>query len=302
MTMLSVIILTFNSADSVTRTVTAARQISDDIHVLDSLSTDSTVNICRSLGCIVTQRAFKNYADQRNWAIASLAPKYLWQLHIDADEELEPELIGRLSRLDLATTAYDGFIIGRKVVVFGRTLRFGGIAKTWHCRLFRAGKGHCEDRLYDQHFVCHGPVAVIDAFMLDHQESSLSDWTARHNRWSDLEAQEIAREVRPQDFEIAPRFDGNPIERKRYFKGIYYKMPSFLRAFAYFFYRYIVLLGFLDGKEGMIYHFLQSLWFRFLIDAKIYELRRKRSCQQGKARFGQVDADQHERGQGRQHD
>jgi glycosyltransferase involved in cell wall biosynthesis len=274
--MISVVVLTFNCEKSIGRTLRSLQPISDDIHVVDSFSTDRTLEICKEFGCLIVQHTFSTYADQRNWAIDTLELKYSWQLHVDADEELEPELIDRLRQLDLPATGNDGFIIGRKIVVLGRVLRFGGIAKTWHCRLFRNGKGRCEQRLYDQHFLCSGKIGVIDGFMRDHQEGSLSHWTIQHNRWSDLEVAEIVGNADEGALnQVSPRLRGNRIERKRLYKKTYYRLPLFIRAFAYFFFRYIVLLGFLDGVEGLIFHVLQAFWFRFLIDAKIYEIKYK---------------------------
>lgn len=281
MSPISVIILTFNSTASIARTLDSARQVSDDIHIVDSFSQDDTLDICRAYGCKIVQHPFENYAAQRNWAIDTLQLAYPWQLHLDADEELEPALIETLRRGKWVEEGRDGFILGRKIVVFGRVLRFGGLAKTWHCRLFRTGMGRCEDRLYDQHFLCSGTVGVIEAFLRDHQEGGLSEWTIRHNKWSDLEAAEVAHADSGQASQIEAKLGGNRIERKRYAKSVYYRMPLFLRAFGYFLYRYVFLLGFLDGKEGLVFHVLQAFWFRFLVDAKLFELSRQKGAPRG---------------------
>lgn len=269
----SAVILTFNSSASIERTLRAAVAISDDVHVVDSFSTDDTLDICRRFGASVRQRAFKNYADQRNWAISNLPLKHEWQIHIDADEELSTQLLEEVARIDFSDTPFDGFLIGRKIVFLGRTLRFGGIAWTWHYRLFRKGFGRCEQRLYDQHFVPEGKVGTLDAYMLDHQEQSLALWTHSHNRWSDMEAVEVASEEAQKEGQVSARFTGTPIHRKRYFKSRYYRLPLFWRVFAYLAYRYVIRLGFLDGYRGLVYHVLQGFWFRFLVDAKIYELK-----------------------------
>jgi hypothetical protein len=139
-------------------------------------------------------------------------------------------------------------------------------------RLFRTGKGRCELREYDQHFFCTGTTARLQGPMLDDIRMSLSEWTLRHNRWSDAEA----RELMGQSIEgrIASNAAGNVVERKRYLRSQYDRAPLFLRAFALFFYRYIVKLGFLDGIEGLIFCVLQTLWFRFLVDAKLLEAKR----------------------------
>ncbi|HUG46685.1 MAG TPA: FkbM family methyltransferase [Sphingomicrobium sp.] len=268
---LSVVILTFNSEASIDRTLRALAGLSDDIHVVDSFSTDGTVAICRRYGAKIHQRPFLHYADQRNWAIDNLPLRHDWQLHVDADEELTPELQQKIRELDFPGGPFSGYMVGRKIVFFGRTLRFGGIARTWHYRLFRRGFGRCEERLYDQHYVPSGKVGKIKAFILDHQEQSLSAWTTSHNRWSDMEALEVSSGDLSPEGQIVPNIAGTPIERKRYLKSRYYRLPLLLRAFLYFTYRYLFLLGFADGRPGFIYHVLQGFWFRFLVDAKLYE-------------------------------
>lgn len=272
--MLSAVLLTFNSERSIERTLSALQPLTADIHVVDSFSSDRTVDICRSFGCKVVQRPFANYADQRNWAIANLPLAHDWQIHLDADEELTPEAVTELGALLASSKDFDGVIIGRKIVFLGRVLRFGGVAKTWHCRVFRAGYGRCEDRLYDQHFTCSGKLERLPVFMLDHQEATLSQWTAAHNRWSDMEAEEVFGAPDASAKQVNPRMDGTAIERRRYYKGLYYRAPLMWRALLYFALRYIFQLGFLDGARGAIYHVLQGFWFRYLVDAKIYERQR----------------------------
>ncbi len=268
---ISVVILAYNSAATIARTIEPLRRLTDDIHVVDSFSKDNTVEVCRELGCNVVEHAFVNYAQQRNWAIDTLPLKYDWQFHVDADEELTEDLVKAIAAIDFARSPVDGYIVGRKIVFWGRVLRHGAIASTWHYRLFRRGFGRCEDRLYDQHFVGTGTSTRINAFMLDHQDNTISEWTARHNRWSDMEAEEALRGGPASDQVVKPDATGSAIERKRHAKQRYYQLPLFWRSIAYFLYSYIVKLGFLDGTRGLVFYGLQSLWFRFLVDVKIYE-------------------------------
>ena len=279
---ISIVLLSFNSTATIGRTIRSLQPLSDDIHVVDSFSKDGTVALCRSLGAQVVERRFSNYADQRNWAIDNLPLRHEWQMHVDADEEFTPELAAAVAKLDLANATVNGFIFGRKIVFFGKVLEHGAIGKTWHYRLFRTGHGRCEDRLYDQHFVGTGAAETINAFMLDHQDATLSEWTARHNRWSDMESAEAMRGPEPAmpgeaGRVVQPNARGSVIERKRAVKAKYYGLPLFWRSFAYFFYSYFIKLGFLDGKRGLIFCTLQSFWFRFLVDAKIYEAQMKRN-------------------------
>jgi glycosyltransferase involved in cell wall biosynthesis len=267
----SVIVLAFNSVDTIEATLAQAQAISDDIHVVDSFSTDDTVAVCRRFGAQVVQHAFENYGVQRNWAIDNLALRYPWQLHLDADERLTPELIASITALS-ENPSESGFLVPRLVKFLGRELRHGGMSPTWHLRLFRNGAGRCEERKYDQHFyLLQGSAGQLTGYMIDDIRMSLSEWTARHNRWADAEV--IEQAAPKEGARVTPRLFGTPVERKRFLRNLYNDAPLFVRPFALFFYRYVIRLGFLDGREGFIFWTLQTFWFRFLIDAKLFELR-----------------------------
>jgi glycosyltransferase involved in cell wall biosynthesis len=271
----SVIILAFNSVDTIASTMAQARQVSDDIHVVDSFSTDETVALCKQQGAQVVQHSFENYGAQRNWAIDNVVTRYTWQLHLDADERLTPELIASIRALP-ENPPESGFLLPRLVQFLGRQLRHGGMSPTWHLRLFRNGVGRCEERKYDQHFyLTQGTTGQLHGYMIDEIRMSLSEWTARHNRWSDAEVMEQLAAA--TGARIQPRFAGNPVQRKRFLRGLYNDAPLFIRPFALFVYRYFLRLGFLDGREGFIFWTLQTFWFRFLIDAKIFEQRKSRN-------------------------
>jgi glycosyltransferase involved in cell wall biosynthesis len=271
----SVIILAFNSVDTLGATLALAQEISDDLCVVDSFSTDDTVALSRRHGAVVVQHAFENYGAQRNWAIDHVVSRYPWQLHLDADERLTPELIAAIRALP-ENPAHSGFFIARLVQFLGRQMRHGGMSPTWHLRLFRNGAGRCEERKYDQHFyLSEGSTGQLQGYMIDDIRMSLSEWTARHNRWSDAEV--VEQSAAREGARIRPRFWGNPVERKRFLRGLYNDAPLFVRPFALFFYRYFLRLGFLDGREGFIFWTLQTFWFRFLIDAKLFEQRKSKS-------------------------
>lgn len=268
----SVIILTRNSEATIAATLASARRVSDDIHVVDDCSTDRTAEIARSSGASVVQHPYEEYGMQRNWAIATLALKYDWELHLDADERLSDELVDELNALKLASSeAVAGYYIPRIVHFLGRPIRHGGMFRIWHLRLFRRGAGRCETRRYDQHFYVEGAKRKLKGAMIDDIRMGLKEWTARHNRWADAEANE---QMAPQKGGlIRGRIFGNAIEKQRAPRDVYYRFPMFLRPFLLFFYRYILRLGFLDGKAGLIFFVLQTFWFWFLVDAKIYERR-----------------------------
>jgi glycosyltransferase involved in cell wall biosynthesis len=265
---LAVIILTFNSAAVIERTLQAALQVSQKVICVDSFSTDDTMNLLRRYGCEVHQRPFKHYSDQRNFAIQNFGSLYEWQLHLDADEVLDAEAIAAILAAVAEPQHFAGFLLRRRTYFLGRALQFGG-ASSWHLRLFRVGA--CEDRLYDQHFICTGATHRLPGWMHDLNAGTLSEWTARHNRWSDLEASELARPAAATAGTLQPRLGRDPRQRRRAYKGVYYSAPRFLRAWLYFLFRYAIQLGFLDGRAGFLYAFFQALWFRMLVDAKLFE-------------------------------
>jgi glycosyltransferase involved in cell wall biosynthesis len=267
----TVVVLTFNSATIIEETLRQALRVSDSVLVVDSGSTDGTATIAQALACTVLQRPFTNYSDQRNWAISQAAGAE-WQLHLDADEVLDDLAIAETREIISKADALPCYMLRRRDYFMGKMLRFSGV-NPWHLRLFRSGSAQCEHRLYDQHFFTREAVGRLKGVMHDKNALTLSDWTARHNRWSDLEAAEsLAQRSEDQNL-LQPRLFGDARERTRFLKAIYYKLPIAVRSSGYFFYRYIARLGFLDGVHGFYFAFFQAFWFRMLVDAKIYELR-----------------------------
>jgi len=240
--------------------------------VVDSLSTDKTAEVARAQGATVVEHAFEHYGAQRNWAIEHLPCTRAWQLHLDADEWMDAELVAAIQALP-DEPAESGYFLPRYVRFLGRLLRHGGMNPTWHMRLFRAGVGRCETRKYDQHFYLRsGTTGQLRGAMIDDIRMPLSEWTARHNRWSDGEVAEM--DAQAVEGRVRPDARGNPVERKRFLRQRYNQMPLFIRPFGLFVYRFVFRLGFLDGTEGFIFWVLQTFWFRFLVDAKIWENQR----------------------------
>ncbi len=267
----TVILLSFNSEDTLGATLSCARLVSDEIFVVDSYSKDGTVDLANSLGATVVQHPFENYGAQRNWAMDNLTIMRQWQLHLDADELMEAELVTAIQALP-EEPEHSGYFLPRYVRFLGRVLRHGGMSPTWHMRLFRTGAGRCEDRKYDQHFILKtGSSGRLRGAMVDDVRMPLTEWTARHNRWADGEAAEV--ESQDTEGRLQPDIRGNPAQRKRFLRQKYNQLPLFIRPFGLFVYRYFFRLGFLDGTEGLIFWVLQTFWFRFLVDAKIWEKR-----------------------------
>jgi len=276
---ISVIILTYNEEIHLERVLKNIADWADEIFVVDSYSTDNTVQIAKRYGCKIVQHPFENQAQQFNWALDNLDIKNDWILRLDADEYLTEELkeeIGEIlfnmgtsdvPNIDINTRTSDvqkleinGFYIKRRVYFMGRWIKHGGYYPIWFLRLFKKGKAKSEQRAMDEHIVLlEGRAERLKNDFIDDNKKGLSDWISKHNNYASREAADVLR--------------GDYGTKK---KKIYYRLPLFCRAFLYFFYRYFIRLGFLDGKEGLIFHFLQGCWYRFLIDAKIYEARKQR--------------------------
>jgi glycosyltransferase involved in cell wall biosynthesis len=272
---ISVVILTFNSADTIGATVASARALSDDVHVVDSGSTDATLDIVRAAGASVASHPFESYGAQRNWAIATLALRHPWQLHLDDDERVTDELAAELRALfagDGPPAGIAGYYVPRLVHFHGQPIRHGGMWPIHHMRLFRSGRGRCEDRKYDQHFYVDGATGTLRAPMIDDIRLSLGEWTARHNRWADAEVDEI---LAPSGSGVIQPGSGDPVAEKRALRSRYNRAPLFWRALGLFLYRYVLRLGFLDGRWGLVFFVLQTFWFRFLVDAKLHERRER---------------------------
>lgn len=279
---LSAIILTLNEECTLPRCLESLRGLRCPTFVVDSGSSDRTVQIAESAGALVVEHDFENYAAQRNWAQENLTFQNDWVLHLDADEYLTPELVEEINQvLQDPAQEIKGFLLCRRTVFMDRWIKHGGHYPSYHLRLFRKGLGQCEDRLYDQHFLVKGRVGRLQHDFLNVLNPDLSTWVLRHGRWAELEARELLSGVNGANRVLSLPF-GNLIERRRWRKErVYLHLPLFARAFLYWFYRYFMRLGFLDGKEGLIFHFLQACWFRFLVDCHLYQLRNP-SSKQGK--------------------
>lgn len=279
---LDIIILTMNEERNLPACLASLSALSCTVWVVDSGSTDSTVALARAAGANVYAHPFASYGEQRNWALNELPLRGEWILNLDADERLTPELAVEIAAaIAQPSVEFDGFRLRRRTVFMGRWIRHGGHYPNYQLRLFRRSKGACEDRRYDQHFVVNGPVASLRNDYIDVTASGLPVWTMRHVRWATAEAEELthgpaSRGSADSVLRVNASLTDGPIARKRWLRDILYaKTPLFVRPIGYFLYRYFFRLGFLDGKEGLIFHFLQGFWFRFLVDAVIYERRRE---------------------------
>ena len=264
---LAVIILTFNSEKIIKKTILAAKKVSKNIIILDSYSNDKTVKIVKRFKCQIFKRKFTNYSDQRNYIIKKCNNLYQWQLHLDSDEILSLKLIKNIKKILNANLNNNSYLIKREVYFLNKKLLFGGAAN-WHLRLFPSKSTICEHKKYDQHFISKLKTKKIKGPLLDHNIKNLSDWTSMHNKWSSMASNE--KKINSTNL-VKSNFFGNSIERNRFIKNIISLLPIGIKGFILFVIKYFLLLGFLDGRVGFIYSFLNSFWFHTLSDAKKYE-------------------------------
>lgn len=278
---LTVIILTKNEEYNLKKCIESFKGIVKRFVIVDSYSTDGTKAICEELSKKVNisfyENKFIDYATQLNWGIKNTNINTMWTMRMDADEELTPELVEELKqKLPKVSDDVNGIILKRRVYFMGRWIKYGGKYPELLLRIFRTGFGECEQKLMDEHMILKsGNKIKFDCDIIDNNNKNLEWWTHKHNWYSNREVLDYQQKVivsSEKKDEISANVTGEQAERKRFIKNNgYYKLPLFLRAHLYFIYRYYIRLGFLDGQEGKIYHFLQAYWYRFLVDAKIYE-------------------------------
>ena len=265
---IAIIILTFNSEKIIKSTVLAAKKISNNIIILDSYSTDKTITILKKLKCKIYKRKFINYSDQRNYIIKKCNKNYEWQLHLDSDEILSDRLIKNIKVTLMKNDTNNAYIIKRYIYFLNKKLIFGA-SSNWHLRLFPSNSAICEDKKYDQHFISKLQLKKIKGHLDDKNVNNLTEWISLHNKWSSLAAKD---KINKNNKLVSPNLFGNAIERTRFIKNIIFLLPLGLKGFFLFMIKYFILFGFLDGKKGFIYCFLNAFWFHTLIDAKKNEL------------------------------
>lgn len=273
MTLLTVIILTRDEARHIARAIGSVRHIANRVIVVDSGSTDNTVALAKAAGADVLHNAWVNHATQFNWALDQIKGDPGWVLRLDADEVVTPDLSAEIAA---GLPDVMGIHVGRRIHFMGQPIRHGGLFPIRVLRLFRNGAGRCEDRWMDEHIIVDGPTAELAGEIIDDNHNSLDWWIAKHNGYASREVVDVLNQT--HQFLPQETVGGRCSEQagiKRWIKEhVYARLPGGLRAGAYFFYRYVLRLGFLDGRQARSFHVLQGFWYRYLVDAKLLEVNR----------------------------
>jgi glycosyltransferase involved in cell wall biosynthesis len=278
---ISVLILTQNEEQNIEKCLISVSPLTRKIFAVDSGSTDDTVKILERYGATVLFNNWTTYSEQFNWGLEHIDFDTDWIMRLDADEEVTIELVDALKKkLPSLPPEVTGITVRRQVHFMGRWIRHGGYYPTWLLRVFRRGVGRCEALWMDEHIALdHGETIRLPHDIIDRNNKDLTFWTDKHNRYSNREARDMLAQSSSMEREgrqLAPALRQTQAQSRRWLKkNVYGRTPLFLRALLYFIYRYLIRFGFLDGKEGLIFHFLQGFWYRFLVDAKLYEHQRR---------------------------
>lgn len=268
----TVVILTYNESIHIRRAIQNVMDWCEEVVVLDSNSTDDTASIAEQAGAKVYYRAFDNYASQRNYAIQHLPVSTEWILFLDADEYLSEELKQEITQVLQSGSEMNGYYMKRRFYFMDKWIRWGGYYPTWILRLFKKDKGLFE-REVNEHVVIDGPTAKLKNDFADKNNKLFSFWWAKHLQYARKEAEDLYKENKLHE---SFKLNGSQAARKSWLRyKVWNRMPVMIRPFIYFFYRYFLRLGFLDGRVGFIFHFMHGLVYFLLIDIFYLELKTK---------------------------
>lgn len=268
----SVLVLTLNEEINIADCLRSLRW-SDDVVVLDSYSTDRTVELARELGARVEQRRFDNWSAHQNWAVRNIEFKHPWVVYLDADERCPEDLRDEILERARAAAPESAFRMRRKDFYMGRWLKHAQLYPSWFVRLFRPSRIRYE-RLVNPVAVVDGPVGDMLAHILHYPFShGVAHWIERHNRYSDLEALESLKVVNGSAVAHSSLWSRDPNARRRALKEVFIRLPA--RPLVKYFYYLLWRRAFLDGRAGFTYAALQAM-YEYMIDCKRRELLRRR--------------------------
>lgn len=273
---LTCIVLTFNEAQNLSACLDSLRRLRCDLVVVDSGSEDDTIGIATALGARIFTHPFETHAKQWLWAFQNVGITTDWVLALDADQQVSEALAESIERFLEAPGRFEGAYVSRKQIFRGRWIRFGGYYPKLMLKMFHKDAVAVDlTDLVDHHFIVRGLTRILNGDLIEAnlKEDSISVWIAKHNNYARLQAQQEF-EARPRA--IPARLFGSADEKSAWLKRLWAEIPIYVRPCAYFVYRYVLRFGFLDGKQGFLFHFLQGFWYRLLVDINIDEMRSRK--------------------------
>jgi glycosyltransferase involved in cell wall biosynthesis len=285
-TPLVVVVLTHNEELNLPACLASLQGLTQTLVVVDSGSTDRTLAIAADHGARVLTHEFASHSRQWRWALAQLDPGVEWVLGLDADQHLSAALRDELKHLFAAEHQrlgeHDGFYLNRRQIFRGQWIHHGGYYPKYLLKLFRLDRVRLDERdLMDHHFYVSGKLGELrnDLIEDNRNEANIAFWLSKHIGYAELHArEELWRRCHTHPWIIQPALFGSPDQRVVWCKRLWYRMPLYVRPLLYFLYRYLLLGGVLDGKQGFIFHFLQSFWYRLLVDIRLDDMLTQQSA------------------------
>jgi glycosyltransferase involved in cell wall biosynthesis len=288
---ITLLVTTRNEAANIERCLRSAHLFVDQIFVIDSESEDETVSIASKYAEVVNlpYDHSKIIPWIYQWGLNNLPIRNDWVMLLEADQTLTPELKTELEQIFArASIQEDGFYVRRQQVFRGKALRFGGYGSKYMLKLFRRGTGELDPEETDTRVYVQGVVGRLRFPIIEEnrKEDEILFYLQKHLRYADVFArEELQRRQQGFKWKQQPRLFGTPDQRVLRLKQLFFGLPLYIRPFIYFFYRYVILLGFLDGKQGAIFHFMQAFWFRLVWDIRLEELKGKGDQESDKLKF-----------------
>ena len=271
---LAVVILTYNEELNLPGALESVCDWANQVFIVDSFSTDRTVEIAKAHSAGVYQHPFEHWATQRNWALDNLPIQTPWVLFLDADERVTAELAHEMAEmLPQAPPEVAGFYVNRRFFFMNRWLKRGGYSPNWVLRLVRPEETRVIPAGDREYFQVSGIVRRLKGHLIHEDQRGLDFWIAKHNRISEMAAHKLASSASHTGKDGSGELEGR--WRVWIRDHIVDKLPLLLQPFIFFVYRYFLRLGILDGKEGLVYYFLHDFWYPFLVAAKTMELKKK---------------------------
>jgi glycosyltransferase involved in cell wall biosynthesis len=281
----TLIVTTRNEEINIEKCLQSAHGFIDQIFVIDSESEDRTGEISRRYAEVINlpYDHSKIIPWIYQWGLENLPIRNEWVMILEADQELTPKLKEELQQLfSGADINKNGYYVRREQIFRGKPLRFGGYGSKYMLKLFRRTAGELDPKETDTRVYVKGDVGKLKHPIIEHnlKEDEILFYLQKHLRYADVFArEEFQRRQEGFNWKMQPKLFGTPDERILWLKQLYFRLPLYIRPFLYFFYRYIFLLGILDGKQGGAFHFLQAFWFRLVWDMRLEELIRKEQSQ-----------------------
>ena len=272
---ITAIILTYNEEKHIKRCILSIKKFVKKIIIIDSFSTDKTIEIAKKFKVKVYKHKFINQAKQINWALRKIKFQTSWILRIDADEYLTKELRKEVTTyINTLNSNYDGISFNRVIKFLNKEIHYGGTSPHKTLRIWKNRKGRCENAWMDEQIIVKGKIFHLNQNLIDENLNDLKWWKLKHRNYAKREAISFLHNKKNKNKSKFKKKLKNVRKRKYLKEKIYYKLPIFLRPLLFFLYSMIFKLGIITGWQGLVFYYYQVLWFRLLVDIKLYQLNK----------------------------